>query len=173
MTRPNHTRLHSLKIQLLSFLIITLLLLQAGTSFFCLPGWQFPGRFSILRRLCPPPKKSWPIINYPMYSSAHYNGDQIPRYRVVGILDDATERPISAQDLGINPWHFLKGFVKAGLLADNQALTHDFVELYQTRHGKPLSRVRVENHPLIFSNSRVKTGPIEIVKMVQIEQDDS
>ena len=37
-------------------------------------------------------RRSWPIIDYPMYSPSHFEGDRIARLAVVGIRDNADFR---------------------------------------------------------------------------------
>src|SRR5438270_14074377 len=51
-------------------------------------------------------KRSWPIVDYPMYSGPHFVGDEIPRMAVVGIRDNAAEIDIWPEDIGGGYWHF-------------------------------------------------------------------
>ena len=44
-------------------------------------------------------RRSWPIVDYPMYSAPHFEGEEIPRLAVVGIRDNAEEIDVLPEDI--------------------------------------------------------------------------
>jgi hypothetical protein len=106
-------------------------------------------------------RRSWPFLDYPMYSWPHYDGDTISRFAVVGIQADGEELQIRPEDLGIGYWHF-QIFVRAIRGADH-ATVRGMAQLYETRQNVRLARLRVENRPLVFSNSNLMQAPIETI----------
>jgi hypothetical protein len=49
----------------------------------------------------------WPIIDYPMYAPAGYEGDSVDsEYGVFVALDDGQTRMVSKEELGLNVFHF-------------------------------------------------------------------
>jgi hypothetical protein len=107
-------------------------------------------------------RQSWPIVDYPMYSEPHFEGDEIPRMAVVGIRDNGDEIDIRPEDIGGGYWHF-QVFVKAAMGADEDVI-RDMVRVYETRHDVHLAALRVENRPLLWKNAQVETAPIEILR---------
>jgi hypothetical protein len=106
-------------------------------------------------------KRSWPIVDYPMYSAPHFQGDEIPRLAVVGICDNTEEIDIRPEEIGGGYWHF-QIFARAITRADG-AVVRDTVQAYEARHNIRLAALRVENRPLLWKNAQVEAGPIEIL----------
>ena len=67
-------------------------------------------------------RRSWPIIDYPMYSPSHFEGDRIAR--LADILPD---------DIGGGYWHF-QIFTTAVGRADKE-VTQDVVRMYEARRN--------------------------------------
>jgi len=78
-------------------------------------------------------RRSWPVIDYPMYSPSHFEGDRIARLAVVGIRDNAEEIDISPDDIGGGYWHF-QIFTTAVGRADKE-VTQDVVRMYEARRN--------------------------------------
>ena len=110
----------------------------------------------------------WPFLDYPMYSTAHYEGEEIEHYAVFGTLEDATEVPILPEDFGLHFWIFRRTFVFA-MLGDDQKQIKDYAELYNSRHNKYLTGLRLENHPLILSGNGANPGLRQILRNVRLE----
>jgi hypothetical protein len=106
-------------------------------------------------------RRGWPIVDYPMYSAPHYEGDKIPRMAVVGIRDNAEEVDIQPQEIPGGYWHF-QIFARAITRADREVI-QDMVRAYEARHNMRLAALRVENRPLMWNNAQVEAGPIEIL----------
>src|SRR5262245_53915553 len=49
----------------------------------------------------------WPIIDYPMYAPAGYDGDSVDsEYGIFVVFDDGRTRRVSREDTGLNVFHF-------------------------------------------------------------------
>ena len=110
----------------------------------------------------------WPFVDYPMYRHPHYEGDSIDRYFLFGISEDNTEMPISAEDLGLNFWKFLWGFVPA-VVEDRREQIEVYIDFYRTRHNKVLLGLRLENHPLVLSRNGLSPAPVQVVKTIRLK----
>lgn len=112
-------------------------------------------------------RRSWPIIDYPMYSAPHFEGEEIPRMTVVGISESADEVDIEPEDVGGGYWHF-QIFVSAVRRGDERII-RDMVRRYETRHRVRLAALRVENRPLRWTNARVEAAPVEVLESLQLD----
>jgi hypothetical protein len=112
-------------------------------------------------------RQSWPIVDYPMYSNPHFEGDKIPRMAVVGIRDNADEIDIRPEDIGGGYWHF-QVFARAVTRVDEEVI-RDIVRTYETRHNVRLAALRVENRPLLWKNTQVEAAPIEILRTYPLD----
>ena len=142
---------------MISLVIIALLVLQTIASFNLTFG---------------PIERSpflYPFLDYPMYQGAHYKGETIDEYFIVGILEDSSEVPILPEDLGFdNVWLYRKGFVRA-VLRGNQARIKDYAELYKSKQNEVLIGLRVEIHPVSLSRVGVEPGPPRVIIELQLE----
>ena len=107
-------------------------------------------------------RRSWPIIDYPMYSGPHFEGDQISRLAVVGIRDNAEEIDILPEDIGGGYCHF-KIFATAVKHADKEVI-QDVVRMYEARRNVRLAAIRVENRPLLWKSKQVEAVPTEVLR---------
>jgi hypothetical protein len=107
-------------------------------------------------------RRSWPIVDYPMYRIPHFEGDKIPRLAVVGIRDNTEEIDIRPEDIGGGYWHF-QVFVRAVASPDEDVI-RDMVRMYETRHNVRLAALRVENRPLLWKSTKVEGVPVEILR---------
>jgi hypothetical protein len=107
-------------------------------------------------------KRSWPIVDYPMYSDPHFEGDEIPRMAVVAIRDNTEELDIRPEDIGGGYWYF-QVFARAVTRADD-AIIRDTVAAYEARHNMRLAALRVENRPLLWKSVQVKAAPIKVLR---------
>jgi hypothetical protein len=107
-------------------------------------------------------RRGWPIVDYPMYSAPHYEGDKIPRMAVVAIRHNAEEIDIRAEDIPGGYWHF-QIFARAVIDADEEVV-RDIVRMYETRHNVRLAALRVENRPLLWKSAQVESAPIKILR---------
>lgn len=107
-------------------------------------------------------KRSWPIVDYPMYSRPHFVGDEIPRMAVVAIRDNSEEIDIRPEDIGGGYWYF-QIFANAVSRADEDII-RDMVRIYETRHNMRLAALRVENRLLLWKSAQAEPAPIKILR---------
>jgi hypothetical protein len=107
-------------------------------------------------------KRSWPIIDYPMYNEPHFVGDKIPRMAVVGVLENAQEIDIGPEDIGGGYWYY-QVFAKAMRRGDEDVIW-DMARAYEARHNIRLAALRVENRPLVWNSTKVAAAPTEILR---------
>lgn len=107
-------------------------------------------------------RQSWPILDYPMYSMAHFEGDLIPQRAMVGTCDNGKEVAIQQEDLGGGYWHF-QVLAKAVERAD-QKVIRDIVRIYESRHNLRLAALRVEDRPLMWRNDRLEPAPTKVLR---------
>lgn len=108
----------------------------------------------------------WPFMHYAMYSKAWREGDVLHRYRVIGILPDKREVPLSADDLGLNYWLY-KDFVTA-IRNGNEARFRDYIDAYASKHQVTLVGLRLESDPLMLSSGQLIQRPSEIITRVAV-----
>jgi hypothetical protein len=48
----------------------------------------------------------WPMVAYPMYKQAHFEGDRFDLYNVYAVLDDGTRLEIAPADVAMDLWMF-------------------------------------------------------------------
>lgn len=59
-------------------------------------------------------KRSWPIIAYPMYRTAHHDGERLDHdWRTFVVFEDGQRRPVDRVALGMDFWLFYKNVVDA------------------------------------------------------------
>lgn len=98
----------------------------------------------------------WPFVSYPMYNAAHFEGESINQYRLIGISGQ-DEIEIGPYDLGMNYFTFRRGAIRA-MLDGNEAAMRQYASLYESRCGKTLKSFRLENRPLILTRQGPKPG---------------
>ena len=111
--------------------------------------------------IAPEIKRSWPIVGYPMYSGAHFAGEEIPRLAVVGITDNSEEMDVLSEDVGGGYWHF-QIFANA-VRHSNKEIVQDVVRTYEARHKVRLVALRVENRPLRWNNVEVQAATTQVL----------
>ena len=102
----------------------------------------------------------WPVLDHPMFRSAHYPGDRLDRLSLIVILDDSTEIPIGHEEVAYWQLRLLHRNIAEG----DSARIAEFVQLWESRHQRRLQGLRLENHPLVFTGSSLEEGPREILK---------
>jgi hypothetical protein len=53
----------------------------------------------------------WPMVTYPMYSVARYDGERFDEYDVYAVLKDATKVQVDPDELGMGYWIFRKNVI--------------------------------------------------------------
>jgi hypothetical protein len=153
---------------LISLVILTVLFLQAGTTFrlFCPPERLFPS-LSSYQIFCSP--SLWPILEYAIYHIPHYEGEKLDQPLLFGMLEDFTEVQIFPEDLGLRStrWAYREGLMSALDQMSDEDITK-FVESYERKRSKKLIVLRLENHPVVLSKKGVELGQTEVLKKIHL-----
>lgn len=126
----------------------------------------------------------WPFMDYPMFSVTQYEGDPIAvEPRVFALLDDGSEVPMTHEDVGLITWTFA-AFIRSALADDGHVgLTEDgdsaeedarlnidnLVTLYNERHERQLSGIRVETSPWIITRDGPRQTTPEVLAEIDFE----
>jgi hypothetical protein len=145
---------------LVSCLIATYLTLQflAGFKILCPPrSWTSLQR---LRVCCSP--KLWPFLDYPMYNAAHFPGEQLVHYVVVGEPADSQAIEVTPAALGISDREYRQGLVDAMIQRDQERLA-PYVARLEQHSGRKLRALRLENRPWVLAEDGVRQGAPVII----------
>ena len=129
--------------------------------------------------------KSWPFIDYPMYSGYHREGDRIAVLRpLFAIFTDKSEEQIFPQDLNLTVFQFEKLLVGAILctaqkdrkdLQSGQCVPQKAEERlkallnpYEQRHGKHIISLRLEDYPYILTKEGPKKAPAQVLQILEL-----
>ena len=117
--------------------------------------------------IAPGIKRSWPFVDYPMYSAAHFAGEEIPRLAVVVITDNSEEIDVLPEDVGGGYWQF-QIFANA-VRHSNKEVIQDVVRAYEARHKVHLVALRVENRPLRWNNAEVQAATTQVLRDYRLD----
>lgn len=132
------TSRRDLAIGAISCLIIGILSLQTFASF------VDPGRWG------------WPFIAYPMYKTAHHDGERVLyNIKVFAMHPDSSENLISAGDV---PFWIFRRKLLGGVTTGNRAAVQPLVSLYCERTGRQVVGVRIEDMGVALSHKGVVRG---------------
>jgi hypothetical protein len=122
---------------------------------------QVVATFDLFPRLLSRPSRTfWPFLDYPMYRRAHYEGDLIERYLVLGRRADGAEVEVTPGDLGLNFWKFRYEVVGA-LRNGDRPRAAAFADMYRARHGTRLVALRLERHGDTLTRDGLRPAPPE------------
>jgi len=84
----------------------------------------------------------WPIIAYPMYATAHFDGDRFDDYHVYAVLADGSRLRVDPEELGMSFWIFRRNVVNQVETGSLEGLA-PIVERYCERGQARLKRFEV------------------------------
>jgi hypothetical protein len=61
-------------------------------------------------------RRGWPIVAYPMYSTARYDGDRFDDFKVYAALKDGTKVEVNPGEVGMSYWIFHKNVLNPLLI---------------------------------------------------------
>lgn len=100
--------------------------------------------------------RGWPIINYPMYKNARFDGDRLDhRFQVDAVLADGTRLNIDPDELGMSFWLFQHNVVIPVQQGKREALAPT-LERYCERSEARLRRLEVLDSGVAISAA----GPV-------------
>lgn len=105
----------------------------------------------------------WPFMNYPMYSAAHQEGDQLDRFFLFATVTDYGDITIKPSDFGLNYYTFMRDAIPV-FRDDNRDKIHFFMKLYESRQGRKLISVRLENHSWVITRSGAVPNTPKVVR---------
>ena len=120
-----------------SFFLASILLLQGSVLVFMAIGKPVGAWF-------------WPIIDYPMYSGAHEEGDHLKAFLILEVVtEDGMVSKVTADDVGLNFWKFL--YIGSGIAKSSKRSADLLVSLLPD--GKNITEVRVYSSPYIITKN--------------------
>lgn len=93
----------------------------------------------------PDDPRSYPFLNYPMYSQAHYEGDVIYQYPLTVTFEDSSQGALTATDLQITDYEFKRKLLPA-IAKQDFASVGEYIKKYEQKHKKVMS-IRLEESP--------------------------
>jgi hypothetical protein len=94
-----------------------------------------------------PRQRGWPMVTYPMYASARYDGDRFDDFKAYAVLKDGTKVEVDPGELGMPYWIFHKNVLLPLLSKDGDrernGVARSFHALVQPASGDvPVSEAR-------------------------------
>jgi len=114
-------------------------------------------------------KWGWPILPYPMYHSAHFEGDRLDHeFSVFAILSDGRRVPIKQSDMNMNFHLFRFNVVQPIEAADVDALG-PVIDKYCELHDDQVVKLQVEDQGVAIGRDGPVEGlPPEILGMLDV-----
>jgi hypothetical protein len=100
-------------------------------------------------RVCDP--ELWPFLTYPLYSAAHYAGEELPQLRLSGVLADGEAVQLKQEDFLLDSSFSFQN-VMVAVLDKNMPDLRNYVRVYNSTHDLPLVSLRLENDPLVLTS---------------------
>lgn len=106
----------------------------------------------------------WPIIDYPMYSGAHQEGDYIKQSIPIEVVtENGAVTKVTANDVGLNFWKFL--YIGTGILKSSQKSADLLVSLLP--YGDVVTEIRAYSSPYIITkNGKADVQPVLLNTMI-------
>lgn len=133
-----------------SCFLVSILLLQGSTLVFMVFGKPLGTWF-------------WPIIDYPMYSGSHQEGDYLEvSFTLVVEMADGTVSEVTADDVGLNFWKFY--YIGMGISHSEKAPADLLVSLHP--NGNSITEVRVYSSPFIITKNGKAAAPSKLLNKI-------
>jgi hypothetical protein len=138
-----------------------------------------------VRLTCPPPRfhalpvslnlcdpELWPFLTYPLYGSQHYAGEELPQFRLYGVLANSLTEQLTQEDFLLDSSFSFQNMLTA-VLEKRMADILDYVRIYNSTHDVPLVALRLENEPyVLMSDGFVPSGKHVIESFLRVEPED-
>lgn len=111
----------------------------------------------------------WPFIDYPMYSLAHYEGDEVSRLLLIGIRPDSTKIEIEPEDLGLTFFPYLHGPIRA-VRDSSRSAASVFRDIFAERHGVEVAGFEVLDRPVVITRDGYHPGPPRTVASLSFDE---
>ena len=111
---------------------------------------------------------AWPMVAYPMYKTAHYDGERFDEYDLYAVLRDNSRIRIDPAELGMGYWIFRQN-VLDGLLLDRVEPLSPIIARYCDQSRGATMRLEVSDRGLaISSHGLVANLEPQMLKVVHI-----
>jgi hypothetical protein len=154
---------------LLSGISVTLALqLATGVRLTCSPDRVKAPAF--WPKLCDP--QLWPFLDYPLYSAAHYAGEELPQFRLYGVLGNSSTIELTQADFLLDSSFSFQNLILA-VLEKKMADVLDYARIYNSTHDTPVVALRLQNQPIILtSDGFVPSGRDVTESFVSVDPTD-
>ena len=99
----------------------------------------------------------WPIIAYPMYKTAHFDGERLDDYEVAAVLADGSRLRVDPEELGMSFWTFRQNVAMKIERGRLEALAPT-IERYCERSQRSLKRLELVDTGTAISASGLIQG---------------
>jgi hypothetical protein len=113
--------------------------------------------------------KLYPILEYPMYAPAHYNGERVTAsWLIDGVLPDGKLVSITGEQLHVDIFDFIN-IVQSALQGDAKEIG-TLRELVRERvpGADRIQELRIKNYPLKLTRDGPKPLPSEVVMTIPL-----
>lgn len=114
--------------------------------------------------------KLFPILEYPMYAIAHYEGDRVTGTWILeGVYPDGRTLNITQENLRLSTWDFIR--VVQHAVRKLPGSQDRLVGLIRSRlpDGRIIREVRIKNYPIKVTRHGPQPMPSEVVMKVSIQ----
>ena len=111
----------------------------------------------------------YPFVSYPMYSRAHYEGEAINKYVIVGEFADGSEVTILPEAIGMTFWLFERNVIRKLLAGDDEPVL-GVARLYRRHHGEMPVALFLEDHQLVLQRDGAVPGEVVSLAVFPVGQ---
>jgi hypothetical protein len=100
----------------------------------------------------------WPLLNYPMYNTARFEGDRLNHeYEVYAVLSDTTRTKVVPADVGMDHFHIFRANVVMSIRDKRLHLLAPVLRHYCEKHDDRVTKLQVEDVGVAIG----RDGPVE------------
>lgn len=109
---------------------------------------------------------AWPIISYPMYSAARYDGQHLREYRLFAETGTGERVALNAEDYGYSYWIFRRNVHN---VVGRGSVPVQFVAAVCSRLGDDVRELVLENSGYFITRTGPQAGPPEELQRVPVD----
>lgn len=113
--------------------------------------------------------KLFPIIEYPMYAPAHYEGERVTAsWLIEGVLSDGRAINVSKEQLGVDIFDFAN--IMQPVLQHDPSATQSLVAMVRERvpGAERFDELRIKSYPMQVTRDGPKPLPSEVIVTIPI-----
>jgi hypothetical protein len=108
----------------------------------------------------------WPIVSYPMYARAHYDGDRLKEFRLFAETGSGERIALDAEDFGYSFWIFRKNVHLAVLKGQTPG---PLLAAACAREGGGISELVLEDLGYFITRDGLVHGTPEVVRRIPVD----